>query len=1121
MLQQTVEPPKVILGYELSHRLGAGGYGEVWVAQAPGGLLKAIKLVFGCHDENRAQRELRSLNRIKEVRHPFLLSLERIEVVDGRLIVVTELAEKSLKDRFLECVEQGGAGIPRDELLGYLSDAAEALDYLAETHNLQHLDIKPENLLLVGGHVKVADFGLVKDVHEGAQSLMTALTPVYAAPELFDGRPGKRSDQYSLAIVFQEMLTGTRPFPGRTAAQLATQHLHGQPALHSLPTADQKTMRRALAKSPEARFLDCRSFVEDLRRRNIRRPIRSGGPTSVPSDSVITGEESVGQTHELPGTNLANLAQKRTERRMPPLDAANVTTEFQPVIVIGVGETAVHIAGHLRRRIDAQIGSRDLTPALRLLCLDADLQTLDRAQQRFANGRLEPSEVLPIPLRSSAEYRSQKDLQLDWLSRRWIYNVPRSLQTEGLRPLGRLAFVDHHREIYECLEKVLEAATDSEAVSLTARQLGFKAKSRVPRVFVVGSISGGLASGMVADLAYAVRTVLGEIGYDEAELIGVLTCAAGRPGTPRNVMVANACCCLSELYHYSQIAGFPGDDSCELPPFLDRPTFDSIYVVDMGPEPLPEQVEATTDMIGDYLFLDATTSCGSYFAACRAADATDDSTLHVRTLGLSHSGGLTGDVFSLSISMLGNSLVQSWSEGPDKQHGEDFLRDLNQQYRSLHLDPAGLTARIAMAIVERYGADPGTAIRERAEELHAEFMRTETTYNGEETMASWEAWIDELLGVRAVVGGQRLGVQLKDTLEDAMREVVEGLALQIKSAILSHLDQPGNRIWRAKQSVLATLQHIESLASQLESSRDMANADGVAAKKVIAAGFAVVDAKSPPRSVQEIAESIQAAIATYGNARISFYYISAAHRCALMLQKCVLEIKAAIGEFHQELERLRREFEQGFADEQRFLSANRWSQAGFMSSMVLKRADRCLSKLTARLDERFQESLHEEIGEVSQLVEKRSDRWIRSVDSLVRNLSRQCLVQAMRGVTLEELLADEQLTDSKIQKWLQNAIQGSVPHLLRMTGGKSRLLVAVPKGSTTEVLAQEIANVSDDQPHFEAVTEADLVTCMEVGGIPANQVAAMLMSQYPECLDLVYRVHTRSDVNWAPIVGLG
>ncbi len=118
-----------------------------------------------------------------------------------------------------------------------MHDTADVLDFMNEQHSLQHLDVKPENLLLLAGRVKVADFGLVKDIHDATASLMGGLTPLYAPPEVFDGRPSRRSDQYSLAIVFQEMLTGELPFPGTTAMQLARQHLHARPRVTSLAGA--------------------------------------------------------------------------------------------------------------------------------------------------------------------------------------------------------------------------------------------------------------------------------------------------------------------------------------------------------------------------------------------------------------------------------------------------------------------------------------------------------------------------------------------------------------------------------------------------------------------------------------------------------------------------------------------------------------------------------------------------------------------------------------------------------------------------------------------------------------------------------------------------------------------
>src|SRR5262249_30860380 len=257
-------------GYRLLELLGRGGFGEVWKCEAKGGLFKAIKFVAGAHPlggSGGAEREWRALQLIKTIRHPFLLSTERIEQVDDELIIVMELADKSLHDLLQEHRRAGRPGVPRRDLLGYLREAAEVLDLMNQEYGLKHLDVKPRNLFLVGRHVKVADFGLVNslaELHSGAAEGPGAATPMYAAPEVFLGQVTLFSDQYSLPISYHALLTGAPPFTGKNFRQLMMEHLQRPPDLGRLPECDRPLMAQALAKDPRQRFPSCTAFVTAL-----------------------------------------------------------------------------------------------------------------------------------------------------------------------------------------------------------------------------------------------------------------------------------------------------------------------------------------------------------------------------------------------------------------------------------------------------------------------------------------------------------------------------------------------------------------------------------------------------------------------------------------------------------------------------------------------------------------------------------------------------------------------------------------------------------------------------------------------------------------------------------------
>jgi serine/threonine protein kinase len=599
-----------IPGYVLEEVIGRGGFGEVWRASAPGGIKKAVKFVFGAQDDDGSARERRSLERIKSVQHPFILTLERFEAIDDQLVIVTELADGSLEDEFKRNVKHGSCGIPREALVSYIHDTADALDYMHEKYRLQHLDIKPGNLLIVGGHVKVADFGLVKDLQDIECSIVGGLTPIYAPPEVFDGRPSMHSDQYSLAVMYQELLTGSRPFSGRTIAQLATQHVRSAPNLESLPPSDRPVIARALEKNPERRFANCKAFVEALRN-PLSRPVAvtSFGDDYHSEDTQRTanGIQGGSQVEDLPQlTNDDQLAKDRLQHH---------------ALVVALGGTGAECLRELRRRVVSYPVACPLD--FHSVLIDTDKATIDSMSVGEVSESIPSCNLIHTPLRTAHEYRKSGTERLKTISRRWIYNVPRSGATEGMRPLGRLALVDHGprvtAELTAAIKSLAAAAADS-----------------TPAVYVVGSLTGGTASGIYFDVVHLLRHLLDQLGLVEANILSFLSTASLTTDPAHPLGMHDAQAALTEMCYFLQAGnGYPGDVGAQWPsvPAARTPLRDVYLVTD---SPSNSRAPSPVDTITNYIWSD-TTGAGDLLAAARKLELTEGTSIippSVRSVGV-------------------------------------------------------------------------------------------------------------------------------------------------------------------------------------------------------------------------------------------------------------------------------------------------------------------------------------------------------------------------------------------------------------------------------------------------------------------------------------------------------
>jgi serine/threonine protein kinase len=748
-LESQAEP---IPGYKLIERLGGGGFGEVWKAEAPGGLFKAIKFVYGDlqapedEDGSRAVQELKGLNRVKSVHHPFILSIERYDIIDGQLMIIMELADRTLWDRFRECRSQGLPGIPREELLSYMQETAEALDLMYHHYNLQHLDIKPQNLFLVFNHIKVADFGLAKDLEGKAVITVTGgLTPVYAAPETFDGWLSPSSDQYSLAIVYQELLSGQRPFTGTTIRQLVLQRVQGSPDLSSLLLAERPIIARDLSKDPDQRYPTCLEFIQALR--GTTQPANGAVAPEKASDQVPLPHDSrpkasadapnvdsklddrqttqnafgrLGKSKKEPATE----PPKDTEAAPRPKKNVPVTPEradsagpscsktalgiyqrresfgtgvLRPALIVGLGRTGQEILKHLRLELREHFGHPDNLPNVRLLAIDTDPEAVQAATRGKGNALL-PGEVLLARLGRPSHYLKPRDGKVpydNWLDPKVLYRIPRQRNHAGARALGRLAFVDNHRVIVGRLETSLAVCTASETLEQAAQQTGLAKLTNVPRVYIVGNLAGD-TGGMFIDLAYVIRQLLRAEGHDNAELVGLFL-LPGIKKDSRTAGLGNTVAALTELNHFAAAdtvftANYDGREIKSSKPFQENgPPFQHCFLLPGGDS------RASSDPIqaGHFLFNNLVTSLGHIADHCRrqAGRARSDNDLSYHTFGSHRIIWPRRQIREQMAGRLGARLVQHWMNKDAKKVQDEIAQWAQEQWEAQGLRPENLIAR--------------------------------------------------------------------------------------------------------------------------------------------------------------------------------------------------------------------------------------------------------------------------------------------------------------------------------------------------------------------------------------------------------------------------------------------
>ena len=273
-----LEPGTTLGPYQIVAPIGAGGMGEVYKAKDTRlDRTVAIKVLpeHLAESPERKERFEREAKAISQLNHPHICTLYDVGEQDGVAFLVMEHIEgETLADR----LKRGP--LPVDKALEYGMQIGDGLD-IAHRAGIVHRDLKPPNVMLTRSGVKLLDFGVAKlldtdDASGGSdaptmQKNLTGEEAIigtlqYMAPEQLERKPvDARTDIFAFGATLREMLSGKKTFDADSQAGLIANIVHvDPPPLAKVPPALDRTVKKCLAKDPDARWQSARDLVDEL-----------------------------------------------------------------------------------------------------------------------------------------------------------------------------------------------------------------------------------------------------------------------------------------------------------------------------------------------------------------------------------------------------------------------------------------------------------------------------------------------------------------------------------------------------------------------------------------------------------------------------------------------------------------------------------------------------------------------------------------------------------------------------------------------------------------------------------------------------------------------------------------
>jgi hypothetical protein len=305
----------------------------------------------------------------------------------------------------------------------------------------------------------------------------------------------------------------------------------------------------------------------------------------------------------------------------------------QPTLYIAIGGVGMQVLRKLRELTTGHAHAGCPNDAVKTIALDTDRDELRAACSKEWAFPLSSDDTLHLPLRLPKSYEDSREI-LGFVSRRWLYNIPRSLETRGYRPLGRVALADHAKRVFALIDTKLQQLAAVVGSTVNAGEV----RDATIRVVLLAGTGGGTGGGMAIDIANSVRYFAAKQNL-QVQVQGLLVCTCLSSSNSSPLAAANTYSLLIELSNATAFGnvGAGGQSTTHQPFESPNAPFDCVYCVPTGNASADGRATFTIDSVAEYLAFESSPEFRAAIRSCRISP-TPRETSRARSLTLKKFG---------------------------------------------------------------------------------------------------------------------------------------------------------------------------------------------------------------------------------------------------------------------------------------------------------------------------------------------------------------------------------------------------------------------------------------------------------------------------------------------------